>query len=114
MESEPMVIGRRWHRSKCGGAGRKATPMCRTGAIVFLVLPGGIAHFCATATEMRIVPPWCRGSREAVLVSWRVRAPAAGLLAADAPRRRRRPVALTLAVTPAHLRCSGLTCRCRN
>jgi uncharacterized membrane protein len=82
-------------------------PSRRTAAVAFVFLwfaIGGIAHFVATDTEMRIVPPSIPWPRAVVLVSgvfellgaagllWRpVRRPAAwGLFA------------LTLAVTPAH------------
>ena len=74
--------------------------------IVFLwFLLGGIAHFAYTAAEMRIVPPWFPWPRAAVLASgvfellgaagllWRPTRRAAGLGL----------VALTLAVTPAHI-----------
>jgi uncharacterized membrane protein len=73
---------------------------------VFLwFLIGGIAHFALTDTEMRIVPPWISWPREAVLISgvfeilgaagllwWRTRRAAGWGL-----------IALTLAVTPAHI-----------
>ncbi len=74
--------------------------------IVFLwFFVGGIAHFAATQTEMRIVPPYIPDARAAVLVSgvfellgafgllwWRSRRTAGvGLFL------------LTLAVTPAHI-----------
>lgn len=65
---------------------------------------GGIAHFVATDTEMRIVPPYVPWPRAAVLVSgvfeW---LGAAGLL--WRPTRRAAGIGLfllTLAVTPAH------------
>ncbi len=44
----------------------------RIAALVFVFLwffIGGIAHFVATGTEMRIVPPWIPWPRVAVLVS---------------------------------------------
>ena len=80
----------------------------RVGALVFVFLwflLGGIAHFAATATEMRIVPPWVPWPRAVVLVSgvfellgaaglvWQPTRRAAGLGL----------IALTLAVTPAHI-----------
>lgn len=75
-------------------------------AIVFLwFLIGGVAHFAATQTEMRIVPPWVPWPRGAVLVSGVFELlGAAGLLY--------RPTrclagaglcALTIAVTPCHI-----------
>ena len=75
-------------------------------SFVFLwFLLGGIAHFVATETEMRIVPPYVPWPRAAVLVSgvfellgaaglcWRPTRRAAGLGL----------IALTIAVTPAHI-----------
>ena len=75
-------------------------------AIVFLWFAlGGIAHFAATETEMRIVPPWLPWPRAAVLVSGVFELlGAAGLL--WAPTRRTAGwglFALTLAVTPCHV-----------
>jgi uncharacterized membrane protein len=75
-------------------------------AIVFLWFTlGGIAHFAATETEMRIVPPWLPWPRAAVLVSGVFELlGAAGLL--WAPSRRAAGwglFALTLAVTPCHV-----------
>jgi len=75
-------------------------------AVVFLwFLIGGIAHFAATETEMRIVPPWVPWPRAAVLVSGVFELlGAAGLLW---PSTRRVAgiglFALTIAVTPAHI-----------
>ena len=80
----------------------------RLGSLTFVFLwflIGGIAHFAATETEMRIVPPWVPWPRAVVLVSgvfellgaagllWRPtrRAAGAGL------------ILLTLAVTPCHI-----------
>lgn len=66
---------------------------------------GGLAHFVATETEMRIVPPYIPWPREAVLVSgvfellgafgllWRPTRRAAGVGL----------ILLTLAVTPCHV-----------
>ncbi|MGI4777644.1 MAG: DoxX family protein [Janthinobacterium lividum] len=74
-------------------------------AFVFLWFAiGGVAHFVATPTEMRIVPPYISWPREAVLVSGVLELlGAAGLL--WAPVRRAAGVGLfllTIAVTPAH------------
>jgi uncharacterized membrane protein len=66
---------------------------------------GGVAHFAATSTEMRIVPPYIPWPRAVVLVSGAFELlGAAGLLF----RRTRRAAgiglfALTIAVTPAHI-----------
>ncbi len=65
---------------------------------------GGVAHFVATDTEMRIVPPYIPWPRAAVLVSGVLELlGAAGLI--WAPTRRLAGMglfALTIAVTPAH------------
>jgi len=75
------------------------------GLVFVWFLLGGIAHFVATATEMRIVPPAIPWPRAAVLVSGVFELlGAVGLLLG-----RTRRVAgiglflLTLAVTPAHI-----------
>jgi uncharacterized membrane protein len=66
---------------------------------------GGVAHFAATSTEMRIVPPYIPWPRVVVLVSGAFELlGAAGLLF----QRTRRAagiglLALTIAVTPAHI-----------
>jgi uncharacterized membrane protein len=66
---------------------------------------GGVAHFAATSTEMRIVPPYIPWPRLVVLVSGTFELlGAAGLLL----QRTRRAAgiglfALTIAVTPAHI-----------
>jgi uncharacterized membrane protein len=66
---------------------------------------GGVAHFAATSTEMRIVPPYIPWPRAVVLVSGVFELlGAAGLLF----RRTRRAagiglLALTIAVTPTHI-----------
>lgn len=75
-------------------------------AIVFLwFLIGGIAHFVATAAEMRIVPPYIPWPRAAVLVSGVFELlGAAGVL--WRPTRRIAGFglfALTILVTPAHI-----------
>jgi uncharacterized membrane protein len=75
-------------------------------AFVFLwFFIGGIAHFAATETEMRIVPPYIPWPRAAVLVSGVFELlGAAGLL--WRPTRRAAGVGLfllTIAVTPAHI-----------
>jgi len=75
-------------------------------AFVFLwFLIGGVAHFVATDTEMRIVPPYIPWPRAIVVISGVFE-----LLGAAAllyPRTRRAAglglVALTIAVTPAHI-----------
>ena len=75
------------------------------GIVFVWFLVGGIAHFAATETEMRIVPPWVPWPRAAVLVSGVFELlGAAGLL--WAPLRRAAGIglfALTIAVTPAHV-----------
>lgn len=79
----------------------------RIAGVVFVLLwffLGGIAHFVATQTEMRIVPPYIPWPRAAVLVSGVAELlGAAGLVWG----RTRRAAGmglfiLTLAVTPAH------------
>jgi uncharacterized membrane protein len=66
---------------------------------------GGIAHFAATSTEMRIVPPYIPWPRAVVLVSGVFELlGAAGLL--YRPTRRAAGIGLfllTVAVTPAHI-----------
>ena len=74
--------------------------------IVFLwFLIGGIAHFVATATEMRIVPPYIPWPRVTVLVSGVFEL--LGALGLLHPSTRRAAgvglFALTMAVTPAHI-----------
>jgi uncharacterized membrane protein len=80
----------------------------KLAGVVFVFLwffIGGIAHFVATETEMRIVPPWIPWPRAAVLVSGVFELlGAAGLLL----RSTRRAAGiglflLTLAVTPCHI-----------
>ena len=75
------------------------------GVVFLWFLIGGVAHFVATETEMRIVPPWLPWPRAAVLVSGVFELlGAAGLL--WAPTRRAAAIglfALTIAVTPAHI-----------
>jgi uncharacterized membrane protein len=65
---------------------------------------GGVAHFAATSTEMRIVPPYIPWPHAAVLISGVFELlGAAGLL--YPPTRRAAGLglfALTIAVTPAH------------
>ena len=75
-------------------------------AVVFLwFVVGGIAHFVATETEMRIVPPYIPWPRAAVLVSGVFELlGAAGLL--WRPTRRAAGIGLfllTLAMTPCHV-----------
>jgi uncharacterized membrane protein len=66
---------------------------------------GGVAHFAATSTEMRIVPPYVSWPHAAVLVSGVLELlGAAGLL--YEPTRRAAGIGLfvlTIAVTPAHI-----------
>jgi uncharacterized membrane protein len=85
----------------------KRVTLQRAGlTVVFLwFLVGGIAHFVATEAEMRILPPWVPWPRAAVLISG-----VFGLLGAAGllhPATRRAAglglIALTLAVTPAHV-----------
>ena len=66
---------------------------------------GGIAHFVATETEMRIVPPYIPWPRAAVLVSGVLELLGAfGLLWATTRRTAGGGLfALTIAVTPAHI-----------
>ena len=80
----------------------------KLAGVVFVFLwffVGGIAHFAATETEMRIVPPWIPWPRAAVLLSGVFELlGAAGLLW----RSTRRAAGiglflLTLAVTPCHI-----------
>ena len=85
---------------------RLTAPKVAGVGVVFLwFFLGGIAHFVATQTEMRIVPPSIPHARAVVLVSgvfellgafgllwWRTRPTAGGGL-----------FLLTIAVTPAHL-----------
>ena len=85
-------------------ASRRARTVAIT--IVFLWFAiGGVAHFVATETEMRIVPPYIPWPRAAVLVSGVFELlGAAGLL--WGPTRRPSGIMLfllTLAVTPAHI-----------
>lgn len=83
------------------------TPLRRAGlAFVFLwFFIGGIAHFVATATEMRIVPPYIPWPRAMVLISGAFELiGAAGLL--WKPTRRAAGIGLfllTIAVTPANI-----------
>jgi uncharacterized membrane protein len=80
----------------------------KTAGLAFLFLwflIGGIAHFVATAAEMRIVPPYIPWPRVAVLVSGVFELlGAVGLV--YVPTRRAAGVglfALTIAVTPVHI-----------
>jgi len=75
-------------------------------AFVFLwFLLGGIAHFVATEAEMRIVPPWIPWPRAAVLVSGGCELIGAAALLWRPSRRIAALglIALTIAVTPAHV-----------
>ena len=79
----------------------------RRAAIAFVFLwfaIGGVAHFVATETEMRIVPPYIPWPREAVLISGIFELIGAAALL-WAPTRRAAGAGLfllTLTVTPAH------------
>ena len=80
----------------------------KMGGVVFVFLwffVGGIAHFVATDTQMRIVPPYIPWQHAPVLVSGDFELlGAAGLL--WRPTRRAAgigPYLLTIAVTPAHI-----------
>jgi uncharacterized membrane protein len=76
-----------------------------TGFVFLWFAIGGVAHFAATSTEMRIVPPYVPRPRAVVVVSGMFELlGAAGLLI----QRTRRAAgiglfALTIAVTPAHI-----------
>lgn len=75
-------------------------------AFVFLwFLIGGIAHFAATALEMRIVPPYIPWPRATVLVSGVFELLGAAGLLLEATRRAAGSglFVLTIAVTPAHI-----------
>jgi uncharacterized membrane protein len=83
-------------------------PKSRRLGLVFVFLwffIGGIAHFAATSTEMRIVPPYIPWPRVVVLVSGVFELMGAvGLL--YRPTRRAAGIGLfllTIAVTPAHI-----------
>jgi uncharacterized membrane protein len=83
-------------------------PGLRTAALVFVFLwffIGGIAHFAATQTEMRIVPPYIPAPRATVLISGVFEL--LGAMGVLLPRLRAAAGAglllLTLAVTPANV-----------
>ena len=86
-------------------APRSRFKLAGVGFVFLWFFIGGIAHFVATETEMRIVPPWVPWPRAAVLVSGVFELlGAAGLLS----RSTRRTAGiglflLTLAVTPCHI-----------
>lgn len=74
--------------------------------VVFLwFFVGGIAHFVATATEMRIVPPWVPWPRGAVLASGVFELLGAAGLVWPSSRRAAGIglFLLTIAVTPCHV-----------
>jgi uncharacterized membrane protein len=76
-----------------------------TGFVFLWFAIGGVAHFAATGTEMRIVPPYIPWPHAVVLISGVFELlGAAGLL--YGPTRRAAGIglfALTIAVTPAHI-----------
>ena len=80
----------------------------KLAGVVFVFLwffVGGIAHFAATETEMRIVPPWIPWPRAAVLVSGVFELLGAASLLLRSTRRAAGIglFLLTLAVTPCHI-----------
>lgn len=83
------------------GPGRKAG----LGFVFLWFFLGGIAHFAATETEMRIVPPWIAWPREAVLLTGVLELLGAfGILGRPTRRSAGWGLALlTLAVTPANV-----------
>ena len=90
------------------GVSQPATSRAKRAGLVFVFLwffVGGIAHFVATETEMRIVPPYIPWPRAAVLVSGVFEL--IGALALLRPSTRRVAgiglFVLTIAVTPAHI-----------
>ena len=92
--------------SACTRIFKRAGPRRFGLAFVFLwFLIGGAAHFLATDTEMRIVPPYIPYPRAVVMISGVFELlGAAGLLCS--PMRRAAGLglfALTIAVTPAHI-----------
>jgi len=95
-------------KSATSKSGTDAIGGWRLVGLVFVFmwfLLGGVAHFVATDTEMRIVPPFIPWPRAVVLVSGVFELlGAAGLL--WRPTRRAAAIgllALTIAVTPAHI-----------
>ena len=86
-------------------APRSRLKLAGVGFVFLWFFIGGIAHFVATETEMRIVPPWVPWPRAAVLVSGLLELiGAAGLL--WRPTRRAAGIGLfllTIAVTPCHV-----------
>jgi uncharacterized membrane protein len=84
---------------------RRRPQLLGLGFVFLWFLIGGIAHFAATSSEMRIVPPYVPWPRAAVLISgWFELLGAAGLLFPFARRAGGAGLfALTLAVTPAHV-----------
>ena len=86
-------------------APRSRFKLAGVGFVFLWFFIGGIAHFVATETEMRIVPPWVPWPRAAVLVSGVLELiGAVGLL--WRPTRRAAGIGLfllTIAVTPCHV-----------
>ena len=84
---------------------RSRLKLAGVGFVLLWFFVGGIAHFVATETEMRIVPPWIPWPRAAVLVSGVFELlGAVGLL--WRPTRRAAGIGLfllTIAVTPCHI-----------
>lgn len=89
------------HSTAPPGPGRKAG----LGFVFLWFFLGGIAHFAATETEMRIVPPWIAWPREAVLLTGVLELLGAfGILWRPTRRSAGWGLALlTLAVTPANV-----------
>lgn len=85
--------------------GRDIARRVGAGFVFLWFAVGGVAHFAATSTEMRIVPPYIPWPHAVVLISGVFELlGAAGLL--YVPTRRAAGVGLfllTLAVTPAHI-----------
>jgi len=107
MTTAPPAGGAPGGRATAAESGDRPSRGRRLGvAFVFLwFLLGGIAHFVATEAEMRIVPPWIPWPRAAVLVSGGCELIGAAALLWRPSRRIAALglIALTIAVTPAHV-----------